>query len=192
MRLSASILLTIALSLPLAGSPLYLVTDLGTLGGSKSTGYAINNQGTVVGAARLPSDSDSAFVFSGGHISALTASGATSSQANGINSSGQVAGTVHTLSGAQAAVWTDGIFSNLGTLGGSDSYGLGINNAGSVAGSASLSTGDAHAFLYRNAQMSDLGVLDDTSWSAAYGINNHDQVTGYSTTASGLPGVSVG
>jgi probable HAF family extracellular repeat protein len=118
-------------------------------------------------------------------MSALGAPGADSSQANGINTSGQAVGTAFTILGAQAGVWTDGLFSNLGTLGGSNSYGMAINDAGSAAGSASLASGDAHAFLFRNGKMSDLGTLGNTSWSSGYGINKNNQVVGYSTTMNG-------
>lgn len=185
MRAFAVVLSGICLCCALSAAPFYLVTDLGTLGGSRSTAYGINSDGVAVGAARPAGDTDVAVVSSGGTFSALTAAGASSSQANGINSSGQVTGTVQTSSGAQAAVWTGGLFSNIGTLGGSDSYGLSINDAGNVAGSSTLSNGNGHAFLFRSGVMSDLGTLGGGSWSAAYGINNSDQVTGYSMTGDG-------
>jgi probable HAF family extracellular repeat protein len=173
------------LLVPLAASPLYLVTDLGSLGGSGSSAFGINSQGTTVGGARLPSGSNSAFSSSGDSMSALGAPGTDSSQANGMNSSGQAVGTAFTILGAQAGIWTDGLFSNLGTLGGSDSYGMAINDAGSVAGSAGLESGDAHAFLFHNGKMNDLGTLGNTSWSSGYGVNKNNQVVGYSSTTNG-------
>lgn len=185
MPASAVVLSAFFFAVPLAASPLFVVTDLGSLGGSQSAAFGINGQGTAVGAARLSSGADSAFVSTGGSMSALSAAGATGSQANGINNSGQVAGTVYSMSGAQATVWNSGMFSNLGTLGGTDSYALAINDAGSVAGNASLRSGDAHAFLARNGHLTDLGTLGNSSWSSAYSVNNRNQVAGYSSTADG-------
>jgi len=182
---SAAVLTAFLFTVPLAAASLFVVTDLGSLGGSQSTAFGINSQGTAVGAAQLPSGMGSAFVSSGGTMTALSAADATSSQANGINSSGQVVGTVYSFSGARATVWTGGLFSNLGTLGGVDSYALAINDAGSIAGSAGVRSGDAHAFLASNGHLTDLGTLGNSSWSAAYGVNNSNQVTGYSTTPDG-------
>ena len=185
MRAFAFLFSALFLCCPVSATPFFAVTDLGTLGGSQSTAYGISSEGVTVGAARPAGDADVAVVSSAGTFSALSAPGAIRSQANGINSSGQVAGTVQTPSGAQATVWSGGLISSLGTLGGSDSYGLGINDAGNVAGSASLANGDAHAFLFQSGIMKDLGTLGSGSWSAAYGINNANQVTGYSMTAAG-------
>ncbi|MEP6535926.1 MAG: PEP-CTERM sorting domain-containing protein [Bryobacteraceae bacterium] len=185
MRLSAAVLSALLITGPIAASPLFVVSDLGSLGGAKSSAYNINSLGAVVGTAAAPSGAGSAFVSQGGSMSALPTVQGASSQANSINHSGTVAGTVYTLSGAQATVWAGGLFSNLGTLGGVDSYALAINDAGSVAGSATLSSGDAHAFLATNGGLTDLGTLGNSSWSAAYGVNNYSQVTGYSSTSDG-------
>src|SRR5258705_11475201 len=107
MRISAVALFLVFTSF-LPATPLYVVTDLSSLGGSGSTAYAVNNQGLAVGAAQLPSEANSAFISPGGSMSALNVANATSSQANGINNSGQVAGTAFTATGAQAIIWNAG------------------------------------------------------------------------------------
>lgn len=70
--------------------------DLGTLGGPRSTGYAINELGVVVGASTItPGDNplQHAFLYSGGRMHDLgTLVSGTSSQANAINNLGQVVG----------------------------------------------------------------------------------------------------
>src|SRR6266851_4050010 len=50
----------------------YTITDLGTLGGAASLGYAINNAGQVVGPALPPGSSHyHAFLYSGGSMTDL-------------------------------------------------------------------------------------------------------------------------
>src|SRR4051812_3865320 len=63
--------------------------------------------------------------------------------ANGINSTGQVAGvgpvsTVGSGTPMQATVWTNGLPAALGTLGGSNASAFGVNDAGLVAGASSI------------------------------------------------------
>src|ERR1700719_1606205 len=88
------------------------------------------------------------------------------------------------LSGASGQVAADKAQSrytitDLGTLGGHFSSASGINESGQVVGVSNL-TGDtaSHAFLYRNAPMSDLAVRvgDSSSFSSAFGISDSRQV----------------
>ena len=86
---------------------------------------------------------------------------------------------------------------DLGVLGGLSSYGTAINNYNHVAGYSTV-TNDAtsdervHAFFHDGTKMIDLGSLGGPGnrWggdiSVALGINNYDQVVGY--TYSHLPG----
>jgi probable HAF family extracellular repeat protein len=69
---------------------------------------------------------------------------------------------------------------DLGTLGGESSQAAGLNNLGEVVGSAQTPDGASHAFLYRNAQMFDLGTLPGGTSSEATGINDRGQVVGSS------------
>jgi probable HAF family extracellular repeat protein len=112
--------------------------------------------------------------------------GGASSQANGINDSGQVVGYAYTPSGStHAFLYSGGIMTDLGTLpGGTQSVAYGINASGQVVGYSSIdSSGDDHAFLYSGGVMKDLGTLGG-SGSAAYGINASGQVIGNANTAS--------
>jgi probable HAF family extracellular repeat protein len=85
---------------PVSAASLYMVTDLGNLGGTYagfpfSRGEALNDNGQVVGFSFLPNNpNDQAFLYSRGVMIGLgTLPGDASSYANGINNKGQVTGT---------------------------------------------------------------------------------------------------
>ena len=76
----------------------YTITDLGTLGGSLSYAYGINDSGQVVGVSWITGNSTShAFLYDGGNMIDLntllpTGSGWVLKSAYGINDSGQIVG----------------------------------------------------------------------------------------------------
>ncbi|MGB7323643.1 MAG: hypothetical protein WBD31_02140, partial [Rubripirellula sp.] len=122
----------------------YVVTDLGTLGGTSSYGYGINNSGQVTGAANTTGDAaQHASLYNGTSMQDLGALGGTSSYGYGINNSGQVTGAYTTGNLVYHAFLYDGTtMQDLGTLGGTNSLGNGINNSGHVTGVADT-TGNA-------------------------------------------------
>jgi probable HAF family extracellular repeat protein len=66
--------------------------DLGTLGGTRSTGFAINNSGQVVGFSQTSSGDTHPFLYSEGQMIDLGTLGGNQSAAIGINDVGQVVG----------------------------------------------------------------------------------------------------
>ena len=84
------------------------MTDLGTLGGTFSEGYGINNSGQVVGKAEPVGVDARAFLYSGGRMFDLNAliiaglGGATLVEARGINDSGQIIAKGCSITGCQA------------------------------------------------------------------------------------------
>ncbi|WP_165229365.1 DUF3466 family protein [Aquisphaera insulae] len=170
-------------------------TDLGTLGGSNSYGYAVNDLGTVVGRSQTwQNETDHAFAAVAGSIRDLgTLPGAQVSAAMAINNATQAVGFSQIPGTSPAAVYapsvgypststTDltthavlfqgGQVIDLGTLGGKGSTATAINNSGQIVGISQVASGEDRAFLYQNGQMKDLGVLDSdfahTYWGVRY------------------------
>jgi probable HAF family extracellular repeat protein len=182
----------------------YSVTDLGTLGGSFSQAYGINDKGQVVGCATTTSGSLHAFLWSNGTLQDLDTLGGSYSQAHGINNTGQVVGVAGTSSGFKHAfLWHKGTMKDLGILGGNNSHANRINNIGQVVGGAQSSSGTYHAFLWEKGKMKDLGTLGGNSSIAseillggnstiANGINNTGQVVGSAQAVVVLPRLLVG
>src|SRR5262245_59554934 len=78
----------------------YAVTDLGTLGGSSSLAYGINDAGQVVGEATTSGGYGHAFLYQNGGMADLGTLGGTYSVANGINDVGQVVGDTYMSDGS--------------------------------------------------------------------------------------------
>lgn len=139
--------------------PRYKVIDLGTLGGSYSYGYGLNNAGVVAGGAATPSQiggvSQTAFLWDDGHILNLgTLGGAAcpgcNSEAGGPNANGVSAVISETANldnnkedfcgfgthrQCLAAMWKEGALKALPTLpGGNNAEALWINSRGQVVG----------------------------------------------------------
>lgn len=170
----------------------YSVTDLGTLGGNSSSGYAINDAGQVVGTSYLDDNSTiHAFLYTEGNMVDLGTLGGDSSYAQSVNASGQVVGYSITSGGAaHAFLYENGGIIDIGTLGGPGSFANGINAAATIVGNSNLSAPcptcplPTHAFLYQGGSMLDLGTLGGAS-SYAQGINASGQVVGFSNATDG-------
>jgi probable HAF family extracellular repeat protein len=164
----------------------YTITDLGTLGGARSSVDAINSLGQIVGHSTTGDGSEHhAFLYADGLMHDLGTLGGKNSWARDINDAGQIVGYALTSDGnAHAFLYDDHVMHDLGTLGGSSSEALGINDAGQVVGWSKTSTGVQHAFLYSDGVMHDLGTLGGPS-SGASAINNAGVVVGSSDTGTG-------
>ncbi len=162
----------------------YEVTDLGTLGGSLSQAYGVNNAGQVTGYSYTTNDNaQHAFLYSNGSMADLGSLGGSYSQGYGINLAGQVTGysAVANDAALHAFVYQSGTMTDLGTLGGRDSQGYGLNAVGQSTGQANDPSNNGHAFMYSNGSMSDLGTLGG-SFSFGSSINQSGQITGTSNT----------
>jgi probable HAF family extracellular repeat protein len=174
--------------------------DLGTLGGSYSQAFGMNDSSQVVGTAETSAGAWNAFVWDGydGMVD-LGVSGT----AFDINESGQIVGDF--------GLWEDGLVTNLayggcaysindngqivgdinfqatlfdgtgegnnislGSLGGDESYALSINNAGQVVGKAQTGPTAWDAFIWTEEEgmvaLNDL-IAPDSGWADLFRAN---------------------
>ncbi|MBR8832623.1 MAG: DUF3466 family protein [Stigonema ocellatum SAG 48.90 = DSM 106950] len=190
LALTTCTMLGIAMSKPAAALK-YSITKIGTLEGSSSQAYGINDSGEVVGVYSLPkSQTPTAFVWdkTNGIQALKAATPGFFSQAYGINNNGLVVGCEFTNKGDQQAIlWDrDNNAQLLGYLGNISpaqpkSVAYAINDNGLVVGaSASLADTKLHAVLWNstddNQNNAQAILKTDTFGSIAYGINNYGQV----------------
>lgn len=153
--------------------------DVGSLGGSVTFAWDLNDAGQIVGEGRTVAGARRAFLWEAGETHELATLGGGEASAVSLNDVGQAAGCGTTSDGdPHAVLWSNGSITDLGTLGGPWSYSVGINNLGHVVGDASTTTGEGHAFYWAEGVMHDLGTLGG-DWSAAVDINDLDQVVAW-------------
>ena len=163
--------------------------ELGTLGGSDSAAWGINNADTIVGFSLTPAGAQRAVRFEGGATIDLgTLAG--DSAAFAINAAGQTVGSAFDGAGQlHAVVFESGAVTDIGTLGGVNAMAFAANDSGQIVGQSATAAGKVHAFLFRNGQMEDLGTLGGDE-SSAVDINKAGQILGLSQAnfATGEPG----
>jgi len=109
-----------------------------------------------------------------------------------LNNAGAVTGSSFTPSGDQHAfIFSGSVFQDLGTLGGLFSNGTVLNDSGEVAGIADQPDENAphHAFVFRNATMTDLSGLAVDQFSSASFINNAGDIAGEASWPGSFPGL---
>ena len=163
-------------------------TDLTPLQRGSSAAVSINESGQIVGGSVLWQNSTTTNLNTpvGGPIVGAA-----------INVWGEVAGWASATAeetGVHAVRYHYGGLTDLGTFGGNLSQAFGINDSGQIVGYAevaptvagnaddSSSSGDAHAFLWKDGVMKDLGTLGGNE-SFASAVNASGDVVGMARTA---------
>jgi probable HAF family extracellular repeat protein len=150
------------------------MTNLGTLGGTRSTAHDINDHDQVVGSAYTTDNAfERAFLYENGTMRDLGTLGGNQSAAHAINNNGQIVGYSSLGDGTtHAFLYANGVMTDLlGSVGGR-TIAWDINNKGQVVGQYQPED-VTYAFLFSDGVRTDLGFD-----LIAYGINDHGQVVG--------------
>jgi probable HAF family extracellular repeat protein len=188
----------------------YAVTDLGTLGGTFSVAFSINNRGWVAGSSTLPGDQEQhAFLWRGEMTDLGTLGGPNSSATFPLNESGELPGSAETSTpdplGEEFCdflgfmdhlicvpfVWQSGVMTTLPTLGGNNGVANEINNQGQAVGAAENALLDPSCqsptlqmkpVLWEKGKIQGLPMLPGDLDGSAAAINDQGQAVGFSGT----------
>jgi probable HAF family extracellular repeat protein len=175
----------------------YRITDLGSLGGTESFAYAINDAGQVVGYSRITGDAGGeSFLYTNGEmisLSPLNSEDILTVGPTSINNRGQVASGIISQGTYYPAIYdicTDEV-AVLGSLGGVTSYDFSgvstsINELRQSVGYSYLDASNRHAFLHNEGLMTDIGTLGGREdYSSATAINDDGMIVGFSSNQLG-------
>jgi probable HAF family extracellular repeat protein len=189
-----SLLLSVAGPVSAAPVKLYDVIDLGIVGCPQTIPNALNEHGDIVGQylTSPPGYLKRAFVSHDGATSDLgMLSNSLDMTASGINAGGQIVGWAYTMDYEyRAFLKSGGTFTDLTIAAGNNpnirlAQASAINDDGQITGYAYVN-GSAHAFIYRDGVMADLGTPQGCGSSYGYAINAGGQVVGYADTPAGV------
>ncbi|MCP4107170.1 MAG: hypothetical protein GY749_16790 [Desulfobacteraceae bacterium] len=175
-----------------------VVTDLGTLGGEESRAYGINDSGQIVGYAETASGQKHAFLYENGGMTDLGTLGMEESCASAISNSGRIIGYVASDVNESKNRWYKSFFYENATMTvfRDDEWQpdlappkYAINDSGnSIVVTYSTLSWCKYSALYRYSSYSNnyrhirwiRGIEENHNTVAATGINDSEQIVGYS------------
>jgi probable HAF family extracellular repeat protein len=198
--------------------PRYRVVDLGTLGGTFSDAFGINNKGWVDGVAALADGTSHAVLWrKGGKTDLGTLGGPNSSTFtnSSVNERGEIVGAAESsapdalgenffLCGFNDGLlclpflWQKGEMRPLPTLGGNNGLAFAINDRGDVAGTSENATLDPTCtapqvlqfkpVIWERGQIRELPTVSGDPDGVAFAINDRGQAVGVSADCKLTPG----
>jgi probable HAF family extracellular repeat protein len=193
------------------GRARYKVIDLGTLGGTSSSGWGINDQRWVSGVSSLPGDMQSrAFLWRKGVMTDLgTFGGMNSFSFFPLNNRGTVTGGAETSTPDPMGedfcsfgtyltclpfVWRHGAMTALPTLGGGNGAAFKVNNMGDVVGEVENNSPDPtcvspqllgfQPVIWERGELHELPTLSGDPDGAALALNDDGEIVGWSGTCA--------
>jgi probable HAF family extracellular repeat protein len=167
------------------------ITDLGTLAGPDGFSYAqlINNRHQVVGGSTTADGTFRGFLWDRGAMTDLGTLGGPNSFGNGTNDRGQIVGGATVSDSVDPILGFPPYYGTLWDRGeiitltpGVPAAAFNINNKSQVVGRILVPDpkegGVAHAFLWQEGLLTDLGVPSGDDNSEAMSLNNHGQIVG--------------
>jgi probable HAF family extracellular repeat protein len=158
--------------------------DLGTLGGTDTTGTGINDAGVVVGTSSRADGTEHAFRWYRGRMTDLGTLGGPDSAAAAVSGNGDIAGRSALPDGTEHVFfWRHGRMIDTGVAAGP--FDVHLNDRGQIAGE--VPGGDTlnfRAYVWQRGVTTDLGSLGGASVQV-FGINDRGEIVGRATTAAG-------
>jgi probable HAF family extracellular repeat protein len=165
----------------------YFISDLGTLGGTESFAYALNDQGQAIGTSRLAGDTQShRFLYADGRMRDLFPLDSEQIQTGSpteINNAGIVASGVISNGLYEPALMNTAThaISVLPCFGGSDNFGFSglatsVNDRGVAVGYCQLNPSVRHGFVHHDGLTTDIDAFGGSS--AAIDVNDDGVATG--------------
>jgi probable HAF family extracellular repeat protein len=149
----------------------------------------INNAGVIVGYNQT-AGAEAGFSLNQGTYTTLMVPNALTTQAFGINASGQIVGSYNSTSLAttNGFLLSSGTYTTLTAPGSQSTTAAGINASGQIVGSYTDASGNNHGFLLRGGNYSTIDFPGAFS-TEALGINGLGQIVGdYQMIVRGTPG----
>ena len=154
----------------------YDITDLGTLGGALSRGYAVNDSNQVVGASITSSGHIRAFRWESGTLAAIASPDTGATLALGINAAGWIVGAQEQNGIVSPVVWRNDTLTVLGGLGGNFGTAYSVNSSGVIVGSSS---DGSHLKAFSWEQNVLTGFDANPRTSEAFSVNAQGEIAGY-------------